>query len=89
MSEVKSKIMQVLIEGAAQQDATLGSGYPFRLATWNIRCAMERKFPGVEWRSSDLRKELIELAKDGLVSKCPNESRIGQAVWRLKNCKSR
>lgn len=84
MSDVKTKIMQVMTEAAAQQDATLGSGYPFRMATWNIRCAMERKFPVVEWKSADLRKALIELAKDGLVSKCPHESRIGQAVWRLE-----
>lgn len=84
MNDIKAKIMQVITEGAAQQDSTLGSGYPFRMATWNIRCAMERKFPGVEWKSTDLRKELIELAKDGLVSKCPYESRIGQAVWILK-----
>lgn len=55
MNDIKSKIMQVMTEGAAQQDATLGSGYPFRMATWNIRCAMERKFPGVEWKSADLR----------------------------------
>lgn len=72
MSDVKSKIMQVMTEGAD------------RMATWNIRCAMERKFPGVEWKSADLRKELIELAKEGLVSKCPHGSRIGQAVWRLE-----
>ncbi|EKN3250221.1 eaa protein [Klebsiella pneumoniae] len=84
MSDVKTKIMQVMTEAAAQQDATLGSGYPFRMATCNIRCAMERKFPVVEWKSADLRKALIELAKDGLVSKCPHESRIGQAVWRLE-----
>ncbi len=84
MSDVKTKIMQVMTEAAAQQDTTLGSGYPFRMATWNIRCAMERKFPVVEWKSADLRKALIELAKDGLVSKCPHESRIGQAVWRLE-----
>ncbi|EHK0699949.1 eaa protein [Salmonella enterica] len=84
MNSVKTKILQVMKEGAAQQDATLGSGYPFRLATWNIRCAMERKYPGVEWKSSDLRKELIELAKEGLVSKDEYHSRIGQAVWRLE-----
>lgn len=84
MSDVKSKIMQVMTDAAALQDATLGSGYPFRMATWNIRCVMERKFPGVECRSADLRKELIELAKEWLVSKCPHESRIGQAVWRLE-----
>ncbi|HBW3023139.1 TPA: eaa protein [Klebsiella aerogenes] len=84
MNSVKDKIMQVMKEGAAQQDATLGSGFPFRLATWNIRSAMERKFPGVEWKSADLRKELVELAKEGLVSKDEYHSRIGQAVWRLE-----
>lgn len=84
MSDVKTKIMQVLIEGAAQQEKLAHGHYPYRMATWNIRCAMERKFPGVNWKSADLRKELIELAKEGLVSKCPYESRIGQAVWRLE-----
>lgn len=84
MNSVKDKIMQVMKEGAAQQDATLGSGFPFRLATWNIRSAMERKFPGVEWTSADLRKDLVELAKEGLVSKDEYHSRIGQAVWRLE-----
>ncbi|MEH1303676.1 eaa protein [Raoultella ornithinolytica] len=84
MSDVKSKIMQVMTEGAVQQRQWAQGEYPFRMATWNIRCAMERKFPGVEWKSADLRKELIELAKEGLVSKCPHESRIGQAVWRLE-----
>lgn len=84
MSDVKSKIMQVLIEGAAQQEKWAHGHYPYRMATWNIRCAMERKFPGVEWKSADLRKELIELAKEGLVSKDEYHSRIGQAVWRLE-----
>lgn len=84
MNSVKDKIMQVMTEGANQQKQWAQGEYPFRMATWNIRCAMERKFPGVEWKSADLRKALIELAKDGLVSKCPHESRIGQAVWRLE-----
>lgn len=84
MSDVKDKIMQVLIEGAAQQEKWARGHYPYRMATWNICCAMERKFPGWEWKSADLRKELIGLDKDGVVSKCPYESRIGQAVWRLK-----
>ncbi|HGS6792983.1 TPA: eaa protein [Klebsiella pneumoniae] len=84
MSDVKRKIMQVMTEGADQQRQWAQGEYPFRMATWNIRCAMERKYPGVEWNSAELRKELIELAKEGLVSKCPHESRIGQAVWRLE-----
>ncbi|HFO3136942.1 TPA: eaa protein [Klebsiella pneumoniae] len=84
MSDVKSKIMQVMTEGADQQRQWAQGEYPFRMATLNIRCAMERKFPGVEWKSAELRKALIELAKEGMVSKCPHESRIGQAVWRLE-----
>ncbi|ENK5065175.1 eaa protein [Klebsiella variicola] len=84
MNSVKDKIMQVMTEGADQQRQWAQGEYPFRMATWNIRCAMERKFPGIEWKSADLRKELIELAKEGLVSKCPHGSRIGQAVWRLE-----
>lgn len=84
MNSVKDKIMQVMTEGANQQKQWAHGEYPYRMATWNIRCAMERKFPGVEWKSAELRKALIELAKEGMVSKCPHESRIGQAVWRLE-----
>lgn len=84
MNSVKDKIMQVMTEGANQQKQWAHGEYPYRMATWNIRCALERKFPGVEWKSAELRKALIELAKEGLVSKCPHESRIGQAVWRLE-----
>ncbi|MHB4739861.1 eaa protein [Klebsiella pneumoniae] len=84
MNSVKDKIMQVMTEGANQQKQWAHGEYPYRMATGNIRCAMERKFPGVEWKSAELRKALIELAKEGLVSKCPHESRIGQAVWRLE-----
>ena len=54
------------------------------LATWNLRLAMEKEFPDEEWRSADLRKILMELAKDGAVSKDTYASRIGQAVWRLE-----
>lgn len=46
--------------------------------------AMEKEFPDEEWRSADLRKILMELAKDGTVSKDNYASRIGQAVWRLE-----
>ncbi|WP_259553731.1 hypothetical protein [Escherichia coli] len=54
------------------------------IATWNLRLAMEKEFPDEEWRSADLRKILMELAKDGAVSKDTYASRIGQAVWRLE-----
>ncbi|HFU9919776.1 TPA: eaa protein, partial [Escherichia coli] len=49
-----------------------------------LRLAMEKEFPDEEWRSADLRKILMELAKDGTVSKDTHASRIGQAVWRLE-----
>lgn len=52
--------------------------------TWNLRLAMEKEFPDEEWRSADLRKILMELAKNGTVSKDTHASRIGQAVWRLE-----
>ena len=52
--------------------------------TWNLRLAMEKEFPDEEWRSADLRKILMELAKNGTVSKDTHARRIGQAVWRLE-----
>lgn len=84
MMDVKEKVLQVMRSRAALQDKALGGEYPFRMATWNLRLAMEKEFPDEEWRSADLRKILMELAKDGTVSKDTHASRIGQAVWRLE-----
>ncbi|EGN0098042.1 eaa protein [Salmonella enterica] len=84
MMDVKEKVLQVMRSRAALQDKALGGKYPFRMATWNLRLAMEKEFPDEEWRSADLRKILMELAKDGAVSKDTYASRIGQAVWRLE-----
>ncbi|EMF8010511.1 eaa protein [Salmonella enterica subsp. enterica serovar Derby] len=84
MMDVKEKILQVMRSRAALQDKALGGEYPFRMATWNLRLAMEKEFPDEEWRSADLRKILMELDKDGAVSKDTYASRIGQAVWRLE-----
>lgn len=81
--DVKSKIMLVIHACAAQAEKTLGGKYPFRIATWNLRLAMERQCPDEEWKSSELRKHLTKLASEGRVLKCPHQSRIGQAVWRL------
>lgn len=83
MADVKSKIMVVMREGAAQQEKALGGKYPYRMATWNLRLAMEREYPDVEWECPELRRHLTELTAEGKVEKCPHESRIGQAVWRL------
>ncbi|HCO7710103.1 TPA: eaa protein [Escherichia coli] len=84
MMDVKEKVLQVMRSRAALQEKALGGEYPFTIATWNLRLAMEKEFPDEEWRSADLRKILMELAKDGTVSKDTHASRIGQAVWRLE-----
>ncbi|EAY3775008.1 eaa protein [Salmonella enterica] len=84
MMEIKAKILHVMRTRAAQEEKTLGGVYPFRMATWNLRLAMEKEFPGDEWKSAELRKVLLELAKDGVVSKDMDHSRIGQAVWKLE-----
>lgn len=82
--DAKLKILQVMQAKAAQEEKSLGGRYPVRMATWNIRMAMEAQFPDEEWTSAELRKILTEMAKDGLVTKDARHSRIGQAVWRLE-----
>ncbi|EIH0852243.1 eaa protein, partial [Escherichia coli] len=52
--DVKEKVLQVMRYRAALQDKALGGEYPFRMATWNLRLAMEKEFPDEEWRSADL-----------------------------------
>ncbi|EIY5774954.1 eaa protein [Escherichia coli] len=84
MMDVKEKVLQVMRSRAALQEKVLGGEYPFRMATWSLRLAMEKEFPDEEWRSADLRKILMEMANEGTVSKDTYASRIGQAVWRLE-----
>ncbi|MFB5082502.1 eaa protein [Raoultella sp. C349492] len=84
MSDVKEKIMRVMTENAAQQEINLRGKYPFRMATWNIRSALEKRFPEETWKCAEIRKVLAELAREGLVTKDMLYSRIGQAVWRLE-----
>lgn len=43
--DVKEKVLQVMRSRAALQDKALGGEYPFRMATWNLRLAMEKEFP--------------------------------------------
>lgn len=82
--DAKSKVLQVMRDRAAQEEKAFGGRYPVRMATWNLRLAMELRFPDEEWTSAALRKLLTEMAKDGLVTKDLVHSRIGQAVWRLE-----
>ena len=84
MMDVKAKILHVMRTRAAQEEKILGGVYPFRMATWSLRLAMEKAFPGDGWKSAELRKVLLDLAKEGVVSKDMDHSRIGQAVWRLE-----
>lgn len=80
----KSKVLKVMQARASQEEKWLGGRYPVRMATWNLRLAMEAKFPDEEWTSAELRKILTEMAKDGLVTKDLGHSRIGHAVWKLE-----
>lgn len=82
--DAKSKVLQVMRDRAAQEEKAFGGRYPVRMATWSLRLAMEKAFPGDEWKSAELRKVLLDLAKDGVVSKDMDHSRIGQAVWKLE-----
>ncbi|VEC00271.1 Uncharacterised protein [Cedecea lapagei] len=83
MATVCEKILKVMRDRKEQQKATIGSEWPVKMATWNLRLALEREYPEDDWSCKDLRKHLSEMQKEGLVSKCQYESRIGQAVWRL------
>lgn len=80
---MKEQIMQALRFGAKRQSDLLGEGFPYRVATWNLRLMMARMFPEQQWRCADLRQALTDLAKEGKVEKCKDQSRIGQAVWKL------
>lgn len=82
--DTKEKILQVMQARASQEEKVFGGRYPVRMATWNLRLAMEARFPDEDWTSAELRKILTEMAKDGLVTKDAEHSRIGQAVWRLE-----
>lgn len=82
--DIKAKVLHVMQARAALEEKTLGGRYTFRMATWNLRLAMEAEYPDEEWTSAELRKVLTDMAKDGCVTKDKGYSRIGQAVWRLE-----
>lgn len=83
MATVCDKILKVMRGRKEQQNTNFGGYYPFRIATWNLRLALEAEYPEEEWNCKDLRKHLTEMQKEGLVYKCQYGSRVGQAVWRL------
>lgn len=79
----KDKVINVIRMKARQYRNNVGGDWPFKIATWNLRLAMESEYPEYNWTSKQLRSLLMELQGDGLVEKCKHESRIGQAVWKL------
>lgn len=82
--DVKDKVLSVMRKRKSIEEEALGIFRKFSVATWNLRLSMVNEFPDEEWSSADLRKILMEMAKDGTVSKDTHASRIGQAVWRLE-----
>lgn len=79
----KDKVINVIRMKARECRKRVGGDYTFRIATWNLRLAMEKEHPEYQWTAPQLRRILTELQSDGLVEKCKHESRIGQAVWKL------
>ncbi|WP_313083172.1 hypothetical protein [Atlantibacter sp.] len=47
MRDMKEKIMQVMQACARKEEIALGGRYAFRMATFSIRLAMEKEFPGI------------------------------------------
>lgn len=50
----------------------------------SLRLSMVNEFPDDEWTAAKLRKVLMSLCNDGVVSKDLNNSRIGNSVWVLE-----
>ena len=81
--DVKDKVLYVMRK-RKYKDVALGICRKFSVATWSLRLSMVNEFPDDEWTAAKLRKVLISLCKDGLVSKDLNNSRIGNSVWILE-----
>lgn len=82
--DVKDKVLYVMRKRKSIEEETLGICRKFSVATWNLRLSMVNEFPDDEWTTAKLRKVLISLCKDGIVSKDLNNSRIGNSVWVLE-----
>lgn len=81
--DVKDKVLYVMRKRKSIEEQ-LGICGKFSVATWSLRLSMVNEFPDDEWTTEKLRKVLISLCRDGLVSKDLNNSRIGNSVWILE-----
>lgn len=81
--DVKDKVLYVMRKRKSIEEE-LGICRKFSVATWNLRLSMVNEFPDDEWTAAKLRKVLMSLCKDGIVSKDSNNSRIGNSVWILE-----
>lgn len=82
--DVKDKVLYVMRKRKSIEEEKLGIFRKFSVPTWSLRLSMVNEFPDDEWTAAKLRKVLISLCKDGLVSKDLNNSRIGNSVWILE-----
>lgn len=82
---MKDKVLYVMRKRKYIEEEELGIFRKFSVATWSLRLSMVNEFPDDEWTAAKLRKVLISLCKDGLVSKDLNNSRIGNSVWILED----
>lgn len=82
--DMKDKVLYVMRKRKSIEEE-LGICRKFSVATWSLRLSMVTEFPDDEWTAAKLRKILISLCKDGLVSRDLNNSRIGNSVWILED----
>lgn len=81
---MKDKVLYVMRKRKSIEDQLVICG-KFSVATWSLRLSMVNEFPDDEWTAAKLRKVLISLCNDGLVSKDLSNSRIGNSVWILED----
>lgn len=82
--DVKDKVLYVMRKRKSIEEE-LGICSKFSVATWSLRLSMVNEFPDDEWTAAKLRKVLMSLCEDGVVSKDLNNSRIGNSVWILED----
>lgn len=82
--DVKDKVLYVMRKRKSIEEE-LGICGKFSVATWSLRLSMVNEFPDDEWTAAKLRKVLMYLCEDGVVSKDLNNSRIGNSVWILED----